>query len=230
MSKILVIEDNEVDYISIRKIIEKEIDGVILPATCKKEAIELLVKEKFDCIILDYMLPDCDGLQLLDEIKQNYDTPVLFITGYGEELIATKAIAFGATNYFSKNMLTDSTLFIQCLKKSIELEDFSTAISEIKAKCRTIGQKIETNAKVAKAIILADAKVAKAIILADAKLLKPLFSNHRLTLKLPENLGDIDHSRLCQLFVFINIQREDSIMMTNRIPHHLGLIALSLSL
>ena len=219
MSKILVIEDNEVDYISIRKIIEKEIDGVILPATCKKEAIELLVKEKFDCIILDYMLPDCDGLQLLDEIKQNYDTPVLFITGYGEELIATKAIAFGATNYFSKNMLTDSTLFIQCLKKSIELEDFSTAISEIKAKCRTIGQKIEANAK-----------VAKAIILADAKLLKPLFSNHRLTLKLPENLGDIDHSRLCQLFVFINIQREDSIMMTNRIPHHLGLIALSLSL
>lgn len=144
-SKILIIEDWESDYLSMKKIIEKEIKSEVFNVSCKEEALNTLKKEKFDCIILDYMLPDCNGLHLLDEIKQKFDIPVLFVTGFGEEIIATKAIDLGATNYFSKDNITnssDSTLFIECLKKIIEMKNFSESISEIKAKSKALNQKL----------------------------------------------------------------------------------------
>ncbi len=56
----------------------------------------------FDCILLDYNLPDATGLQLLDEILARADVPVIFVTGENVIATAAEAIRHGAQDYLVK--------------------------------------------------------------------------------------------------------------------------------
>ena len=76
--KILVIEDNEIDSSQIAKMIRFNNLHVSIAATGKK-AIQQLSNKDFDCVILDYTLPDISGPELLnqvDEVKKKL-TPVI---------------------------------------------------------------------------------------------------------------------------------------------------------
>jgi HAMP domain-containing protein/signal transduction histidine kinase/CheY-like chemotaxis protein len=64
---ILVVEDNEMDSSQIAKILSDELLDVTIAAT-GKAAIEKLNHEEFDCIILDYKLPDVSGEDMIHEI------------------------------------------------------------------------------------------------------------------------------------------------------------------
>ncbi|HTB52192.1 MAG TPA: HAMP domain-containing protein [Ferruginibacter sp.] len=78
MKKILVIEDNEIDSSQILKMIKSANVNVSIAATGKK-AIQQLTTKEFDCIILDYSLPDISGINMLNkvgEIKKKL-TPVI---------------------------------------------------------------------------------------------------------------------------------------------------------
>jgi CheY-like chemotaxis protein len=65
---LLVIEDNELDYSGIVKMLKNN-DIKITIAETGKKAIEILQKKTFDGIILDYMLPDMSGLELMKKIN-----------------------------------------------------------------------------------------------------------------------------------------------------------------
>ena len=63
----------------------------------------LLDSEKYDIILLDYILPDGTGLQVLDGLSQRgHQIPVIMITGLGNERIAVQAIQRGAQDYLIK--------------------------------------------------------------------------------------------------------------------------------
>ncbi len=66
---ILVVEDNELDSSQIAKIHREDSLDVTIAAT-GKEAIELVKNEEFDCIILDYTLPDISGTDLIHEVSK----------------------------------------------------------------------------------------------------------------------------------------------------------------
>ncbi|MBE7545077.1 MAG: sigma-54 dependent transcriptional regulator [Bryobacteraceae bacterium] len=57
----------------------------------------------FDLVLLDLMMPDRSGLEVLDDIrKRDRDTPVFLITAYGSIEVAVEALKSGANDYFSK--------------------------------------------------------------------------------------------------------------------------------
>jgi|GEM_PF-3106240 len=75
--------------------------------------------ERFDCIILDYRLPDSDGLDLLRHAPTNKEDlpPVVVLTAFGSETLAVEALKAGANDYLAKS--TDGG-YLQVLPSIIE--------------------------------------------------------------------------------------------------------------
>lgn len=72
-------------------------------ATTGAEALAILDQEGVAAVVLDYRLPDCTGLELLNKIKAIQPSlPVVMITGYGSEWICAAALKLGVRDYFPK--------------------------------------------------------------------------------------------------------------------------------
>jgi signal transduction histidine kinase/DNA-binding response OmpR family regulator len=78
--KVLLVEDNELDSSQIAKVLQNDNLLTIEIANTGREGLELIKKEMYDCIIVDYMLPDIPGLEfvtLINAQKMVQMTPVL---------------------------------------------------------------------------------------------------------------------------------------------------------
>lgn len=100
--KILLIEDDEIDQMSFRRLVEQQ----QLPydyriAGCLSQAKDILSSEIFDIVIADYSLGDGTAFDVLSLTK---DVPVIFATGAGDEEIAVKAMKAGAYDYLIKDI------------------------------------------------------------------------------------------------------------------------------
>ncbi len=102
VKSILIIDDDM--YIS--KILEKFLnrEGFETEAILKgRAAVEVLRKKKFDAVLCDIRLPDINGVELLQLIRQiDPDVPVIMMTAYAEVQSAVQAIKLGAYDYVSK--------------------------------------------------------------------------------------------------------------------------------
>jgi HAMP domain-containing protein/signal transduction histidine kinase/DNA-binding response OmpR family regulator len=77
---VLVVEDNELDYSGIAKILHHDDHVAIHIADTGRKALEMIKEHEYDCIIVDYMLPDIGGLEFVTEInnvKKLALTPVI---------------------------------------------------------------------------------------------------------------------------------------------------------
>jgi DNA-binding NtrC family response regulator len=80
-------------------------------------AINLLKKNKYDVVLLDYKMPGTSGLNVLQWMYgMRLDIPVIIITGYGSEEIAIEAWKWGAREYFVKGKSDMSQLPALILK------------------------------------------------------------------------------------------------------------------
>lgn len=106
--RLLIVDDDEVDRMTIKRSLRKaNITSDIQTAETAKDGLQLILKNEFDCIFIDFVLPDNNGLELLNLIRQQgINTPVLIVTSQGDERIAAQALRSGASDYISKNMLT----------------------------------------------------------------------------------------------------------------------------
>lgn len=99
--KVLFIDDDKVDRMAIKQFAEKEnfkYDYKICGSL--EEAGRILEDNKFDAIISDYMLGSETAFDLFDIVK---NTPIIIITGLGDEKIAVKAMKSGAYDYLIKD-------------------------------------------------------------------------------------------------------------------------------
>jgi HAMP domain-containing protein/CheY-like chemotaxis protein/signal transduction histidine kinase len=81
--RLLVIEDNEAEQMSIAELLGHDDIEVVTTGT-GAEALDLLNEERFDCVVLDLRLPDMSGFDLLKELRADdslSDIPVIVFTG-----------------------------------------------------------------------------------------------------------------------------------------------------
>lgn len=65
-------------------------------------------EDEIECIVSDYQMPEMDGLDFLQEVRNEYpDVPFILFTGKGSEEVASDAIAGGVTEYMQKGAGTD---------------------------------------------------------------------------------------------------------------------------
>ena len=100
--KILVVEDDDGMRFFLSEALEKE--GYYFQAVeSGEEAIKLFAQETFDLVILDYNLPEMNGMETFARIKDRIsDTVVILITAFGNKDLAIKAMEQGVFDYFSK--------------------------------------------------------------------------------------------------------------------------------
>jgi two-component system, sensor histidine kinase and response regulator len=116
--RILIIDDDEVDRIAVRRALR--ITGSILDFTeaidaksaiAILESVGLKKKAPFDCIFLDYRLPDQDGLAVLKTLREmGIRSPMVVLTGQGDEQIAVEVMKAGATDYLPKSSVSTDRL------------------------------------------------------------------------------------------------------------------------
>lgn len=101
MNSILVIEDDK-NIISVLKyILEKEGFSVNI-AQDGRQGLEKALNNDFDIILLDVMLPFINGFDILKEIKEKKQTPVIMLTALDDEDSKVKGFETGADDYVSK--------------------------------------------------------------------------------------------------------------------------------
>lgn len=100
MIKILVVEDDE----NIAKMIEMTVAlGGYESDICYngKDAMDLLDKKSYDVILLDVMLPDMDGFQIMEQLKDK-GVHVIFLTALSDVADKVKGLRLGAEDYIPK--------------------------------------------------------------------------------------------------------------------------------
>lgn len=116
--KILVIDDNEEDREVVRRFVSRRecianISFQLLEAASGAEGILLFQSEQPDCVLLDFSLPDMDGMEVLQQLNQQ-TTPerlcAIMFTGSGNEEIAVNAIKNGASDYLPKGSFSAASL------------------------------------------------------------------------------------------------------------------------
>jgi PAS domain S-box-containing protein len=104
--RILFVEDNPADR-ALYRVYLKHIPGLeIAEAEFGREGLALCQDWKPQCILLDFTLPDMNGLEFIDRLRKvqgGLPCAVVMLTGISDERVAVKAVTAGATDYVPKS-------------------------------------------------------------------------------------------------------------------------------
>ncbi|HYA92574.1 MAG TPA: formate/nitrite family transporter [Thermodesulfobacteriota bacterium] len=115
--KMLVIDDEEIVLKSCRKIFEAEGFAVVTTAN-PQEGLKLVSESTFDVILVDWMMPGFDGMDVVEEIdKRSPNSTVVMISGYPSVGRATEAMKRGAMDYVSKPFRPEE--IVEVVKKAV---------------------------------------------------------------------------------------------------------------
>ncbi len=137
MAKILIVDDELSIRRTLRDILEYEKYKVDDAAT-GMEALNKLSEQEYDVVLCDIKMPGMDGIELLAEIKQLSEVPVIMISGHGTIETAVEAIKKGAYDYISKP--PDLNRLLITIKNAL---DKSKLLTETKALRKVVSKQFE---------------------------------------------------------------------------------------
>ena len=156
--RLLLIEDDEDDYILIRTLLSESFERVKLDWVNSYEGgLDALCRPHYDACLLDYALGDRTGIELLTEAREKGTVPaVILLTAHGGDEIDMKALAAGASDYLVKAEINAGTLersiryAVERKKTESELKRYKDHLEELVEK-RT-SELGETNLRLRKQI------------------------------------------------------------------------------
>src|SRR2546428_12613094 len=118
-SSVLIVDDDSALLEALPEALRLRMSGVIVDAAdSAAAALDLIAAHDYDAIVTDIKMPGMDGLALLAEIRRHQpDTPVLMITGHGEDVLAIHSLRSGAYDFIQKPI--DRDYFVASLHREI---------------------------------------------------------------------------------------------------------------
>jgi DNA-binding NtrC family response regulator len=138
---VLVIDDEEIIREALDVLLTGEGYSVVSAATAA-DGLEQLTGKNFDAVLLDLMLPDKNGLEVLDDIRRIDDElPVVMITAYGTIESAVSATKQGAFYYFTKPFKNDDVVAV--LQNAIERRRLVKENRELRDRLRSSSHRFD---------------------------------------------------------------------------------------
>jgi len=156
---VLIVDDDELDRRLVKLVLARAANLIrfnVESAQTITEALEKLVKDNFNIILLDLNLPDSRGTETVQKIfNAAPDVPIVVLTGLDDENAGLEAIRSGAENYLVKGDGLEYTL-VRTIRYAIERKRAKTSLVEAKQELERI------NARLIKATATAEEMAAEA--------------------------------------------------------------------
>lgn len=129
--KILIIEDDINSSTVFSRILEKNGYNVDCVSS-GQQALSMIVKEDYHLLIIDVMLPDINGIDLLKKIRKiNSSILTIVVTAYGSIDLAVKSLKTGANDFLEKPVVPETLLHI--LNKTFEAQHLKNEVMALRS-------------------------------------------------------------------------------------------------
>jgi len=102
MSRILITDDSLLQRRTLSAIVKDE-GHEVETATNGREALERIQTQAPDCLLLDMLMPEIDGIQVLETLQtKSHSFPVIVLTADIQEYVKVRCLELGATKFLNK--------------------------------------------------------------------------------------------------------------------------------
>src|SRR5260221_4330214 len=138
-ANILIVDDQENNLIAMRQTLDSLISSIFL-AHSGREALQLLDQHEFALILLDIQMPEMDGFQTAELIRQNKRTenlPIIFVTAINREKVQEiKGYNIGEVDYLFKPLdpyilQSKVQIFLDLFQKKYHIENIKKELSDV---------------------------------------------------------------------------------------------------
>jgi DNA-binding NtrC family response regulator len=132
---VLHVDDNPALLDLTAELLERADTGITVLSESDPTAVPIrIATESIDCVVSDYEMPDCDGLELCHHVRRDHPhLPFFLFTGMGGRELVSEAMAAGVTDYIQKqpgveqytllaNRIINAVLFHRARERIVELE------------------------------------------------------------------------------------------------------------
>jgi len=126
MKTIFVVDDSDTNLSMAEEALEDLYRVMTMPSAAKM--FTLLEKVKPDLILLDIEMPEMDGFEALEKLKANIllaDIPVMFLTGYTDEVMEVRGFEMGAVDFVTKPF--SAPVLVNRIKTHLEIDQMIRA-------------------------------------------------------------------------------------------------------
>jgi signal transduction histidine kinase len=110
--KLLVVDDNEVDLALMARLVRRAFPGAQVHTSGRpRDVADLCREHAYDCVMTDHNMSGMDGLTLIRRLRaDDRFIPLILMTGFGDEMLATAALRGGASDYIPKARINAHSL------------------------------------------------------------------------------------------------------------------------
>jgi len=120
MCRVLIVDDNDNNRLTLNLLLEEIDDIEVYEAEDGQVAVEMCVKNHFDLIFMDIMMPNMDGFEATQYIKQvNKKSMIIALSALDDEGSKNRMLALGAEDYITKPLNAEH--FLQRLKQYLRI-------------------------------------------------------------------------------------------------------------
>lgn len=143
---VLLVDDNEEWATFLAEDIEQREPAmqVTVAGSANEAMLALRERDGVDCVVADYRMPEVDGIQLLDRVRERWPRlPFVLVTAEGSEEVAAAAIDAGVTDYLVKESGTRQTAqFANAIETAVERYRLRQRLAESERRYRTVIEQI----------------------------------------------------------------------------------------
>lgn len=147
--RVLIVDDTEADHdIAVEYLKDTGGDYQFYHAYSAEDGLKLYHKHPIDCVLLDYRMPDKDGLEVLKLLTdKDKIVPVIMMTGEGNEFVAVTAMKLGSQDYIPKKALTSSALK-RAVERAVERTEMIRRMEQYRSELERSNRDLEQFANI----------------------------------------------------------------------------------